>query len=122
MSSSIKVLALMLVVLAGVYVLAADKTKDYGVGRTRTIELRESARMGNALLIPGTYRVTHVMDGADHVLVFKNGGNKEVTRVNCTMIDLLQKAPRTVQEYTTKGNERVLSGLIFDGEKFKHQF
>jgi hypothetical protein len=111
----------MLVVLAGIYVLAADQVKDYGIGRTRTIELGAATRVGNALLPAGTYSVKHLMDGTSHILVFK-AGRKEMARVNCTMVDLPEKANRTMHEYTTKGNERVLNWIAFSGEKFKHQF
>jgi hypothetical protein len=122
MSKGTKVLALMLVILAGVYVMAADATKDYGVGQTRTIELTDKATVGNVQLRAGEYKVTHVMDGGNHVLVFKNDKKKEVARVSCTMVDLPKKADRNTQEYVTKGNDRVLSGLTFNGESFKHQF
>ncbi len=122
MSKGTKVLALMLVILAGVYALAADEVKTYGVGQTRTIRLAENAKVGTALLPAGSYQVTHLMDGGNHVLVFKKGNKKEVARVNCSMVDLPKKADRTTQEYTTIGNERVLNGLTFEGEKFKHQF
>lgn len=122
MRKGTKVLALMLVILAGVYALAADAPKDYGVGQTHSIELNEAANVGNVLLRAGTYRVTHIMDGANHVLVFRNGSKKELARVNCTMVDLPQKSNRTMQEFVTKGSERVLTGVTFSGEKYKHQF
>lgn len=122
MSKGMKVLALMLVLLAGVYALAADEVKNYGVGQTKSIELSQNAKVGTALLPAGTYKVTHLMDGGNHVLVFKNDSKKEVARVNCTMVDLPKKADRTVQEFTNTDSVRVLSGLIFGGEKFKHQF
>lgn len=124
MSKSLKVLALMLVVLAGVYALAADAPKDYGVGQTKMIELVEGAKVGTVTLPAGIYKVTHLVEGANHVMVFKdtNKNNKEVARVNCTMVDLPKKADQNSQEFATKGGERVLSGLTFKGETFKHQF
>ncbi len=122
MSKGTKVLALMLLILAGVYAMSADEVKTYGVGQTRTIQLDESAKVGTALLPAGSYQVTRLMDSGNHVLAFKNRNKKEVARVNCTMVDLPKKADRTRQEYTTIGKERVLNGLTFEGEKVKHQF
>ncbi len=115
-----RVLALMLVILAGAYALAAD-TPNHGVGQTRTLALFEKAKVGNTVLPAGSYTVTHLMDGSNHVLVFKNGKN-EVARVNCTMVELPKKADRTQQEYKTNGEVRVLSAVTFGGDKFKHQF
>jgi len=73
----------------------------------------------------GDYEVRHVMEGDNHIMVFRQVGVKTPVevRVKCTMVPLQKAAPDNEKIYELNAaNERVLRGLIFKGDKAKHVF
>ncbi len=115
----IAAVAIIMMFILGV-AFAADAT--FGVGKTRNITFNNDIKVGDKVLPAGEYKVLHLMEGNEHSLVFKSATNVEKVRVKCTMVDLGKKAPDTLSEYKTVGNERVLTGLIFRGDTYKHAF
>jgi hypothetical protein len=97
---------------------AADQS--FGAGKTRTITFNNDVKVGDKVLAAGDYKVLHLMEGDQHTLVFKTTSNVEKARVKCNMVDLGKKAEDTQSEYKTVNNERILTGLIFRGDTFKH--
>jgi hypothetical protein len=93
---------------------------SFGVNRTRPITFREQVRIASQVLPAGEYRVQHVMQGENHVLLFKRAGNE--FRVNCTMTTLPQKSRDTRLVFNDGPDGRVLIGLVFKGDDFQHDF
>jgi hypothetical protein len=78
-------------------------------------------KVGDVLLPAGDYIIEHVMEGTNHIMVFRASDNKDAkVRVNCKMVDLPKKSDITFQEYSTINGERVLTSMTFRGDKFKH--
>jgi hypothetical protein len=118
MTKKIAVVAIIMMFILGVAALAADNT--FGAGKTRNITFNNDVKVGDKVLAAGEYKVLHLMNGTEHMLVFKSMTNEEKIRVKCNMVDLGKKADVTMSEYNTVGNERVLTALIFRGDTYKH--
>jgi hypothetical protein len=109
----------LIVVLAGMTVLAKDNTM--GVAEKQTIQFTAPTLVGGTLLPAGTYNVTHQMAGQTHVMIFKQTGGTAQAKANCTLLPLKAKAERTEKTFTTNGkNERVLTAMTFEGDKATH--
>jgi hypothetical protein len=116
-----KTLVLVLLVTFAVGVFAKD-TSSPRAGKTWSITFLDSTKVGTTMLPKGTYKAQHLVDGANHVLVFKDEGNKERARVACTSEQLSSKAAET--EYDTGQNdagENVLQSVVFAGDRYKHK-
>ncbi len=114
------VLLILIVVVAAVSVSAQGSP----IGKSRDLVLRLPAQAASITLPAGEYRVTHVMDGEKHVLVFKAlKGERKEFRVPCKMHALDVEARHTEQHYEmTSAGDRVLTSLVFQGEKVEHVF
>ena len=109
------------VVFAGVALAGAMP----GVADVQRISFTDPIRVGSTLLPKGDYEVRHVMQGQDHIMVFRALNKKNATevRVQCTLVPLAQKANETQKIYTMNAaNEPVLKELIFRGDTAKHVF
>ena len=111
-----------LLLAVGATLLAAPPA-TMGVGQVRNITFYENVKVGTTVLAPGDYKVTHLVEGETHVLVFKKQGkNSPEVRVNCTMVPLQAKADETQKNFTdVPGGARVLRSLIFAGDTFEHK-
>ena len=90
-----------------------------GFKATRTVMLSEQAKVGTHVLAAGEYRVTHTMEGAEHIMVFKKG--KQEYRVKCNMEPLQAKANNTQFFYNNDASgQRVLQAMIFQGDTVRH--
>ncbi|MBZ5511380.1 MAG: hypothetical protein LAN70_09450 [Acidobacteriia bacterium] len=113
------VLVLLVTIAAGAF--AADASSPRA-GKTWSITFYNSTKVGTTMLPAGTYKAQQLVDGDNHVLVFKDAGNKERARVNCTIEQLDNKAAET--EYDTTKNdagEKVLQSVVFGGDRYKHK-
>jgi hypothetical protein len=119
-----KKIAIITVVLLclGAMAFAADN-KELGIGKTQSITFLNDTKVGDTVLPAGDYRILHLMEGSEHTLVFKSTRNVEKVRVKCNMVELAQKAAQTETEFNrNSAGERVLTGLTFAGEHYKHTF
>lgn len=90
-----------------------------GFKGTRTVVLSEQAKVGTQVLTAGEYKVTHVMEGAEHIMVFKQG--KQEYRVKCNMEPLQAKANNTQFFYRDDASgQRVLEAMVFQGDTVRH--
>ncbi len=123
MRNGMKVLVIIGLLTISLMAFAAD-VKQMGVGKTQTITFIAPVKVGNATLTAGEYKVQHVMEGDNHVMVFKSAkDNKEQARVNCKMVELPKKADQSLQTYDTNASgAKVLVALTFRGDNYKHQF
>ena len=91
--------------------------------KSKGLTLEQSVRAGAVVLPAGEYKVTHEMQGTQHILVLAlSGKDKHTFRVPCTMQPLAQPATQTEQHYRFEGTDKVLVGLIFKGDKVAHSF
>jgi hypothetical protein len=111
-------IVLAIVSLVGLAAWADDAMVSW---KSQELKLSEGVRVGSVALPAGEYRVTHEMQGTQHILVMALAGrNKQTFRVPCTMQPLVQAAPQTEQHYRYEGKEKILVGLVFKGDKVFH--
>ncbi len=91
-----------------------------GFPGSRNIVLTQQARVGNQVLPAGTYQVTHVMEGTEHIMIFKQ--YKKEFRVKCNLEPLTGKAQATMYYYGNDGGQRVLQSIVFQGDNYRHVF
>lgn len=111
-------IVLAIVSLVGLAAWADDAMVSW---KSQELKLSDDARAGSVVLPAGEYRVTHEMQGTQHILVMAlTGRGKQTFRVPCTMQPLVQAATQTEQHYRFEGKERILVGLVFKGDKVFH--
>jgi hypothetical protein len=111
------------IILLNVVALAVDN--PMGVSDLYRVNFAEKVRIADTLLPSGNYEIRHVMEGADHIMIFRQIGVKKAVevRAKCTLVPLTEKAPDNQKIYELNAaNERVLHELIFKGDKAKHVF
>ncbi len=77
------------------------------------------------LLPAGDYKIQHVMEGSDHIMVFRQVGvkNPVEVRAKCTLVALSGPSDQTQKIFEVNAaNERVLKALTFRGDHAKHVF
>ena len=90
-----------------------------GFKEKRTVSLSEQTKVGAQVLPAGEYKVTHTMEGAEHIMVFKQG--KQEYRVKCNLEPLSAKADATQVWYEPDANgARVLQAIVFRGDTVRH--
>lgn len=107
------------------FIPATAATGQFGVADRHEITFNSPVRVGDTLLPVGNYLVVHTMDGDAHIMVFKQVGvrNPAEAKVKCHLVPLDTKAGDTRKIYLTNAaNERVLSKLVFEGERAEHEF
>jgi len=116
------ILVLMCVVMLGVVAAAENQM---GIRDSYQVSFSQQIRLGNTLLPKGDYEIRHVMEGSDHIMVFRQLGTKKPVevRAKCTLVPLGVKAGRDEKTYTLNAaNELVLQELVFKGDRAKHVF
>ncbi|HUB03111.1 MAG TPA: hypothetical protein VL983_10510 [Terriglobales bacterium] len=98
---------------------------QFGVADVYKINFVEKTRVADTLLPSGNYEIRHVMEGSEHIMVFRQVGVKKPVevRAKCTLVPLADKAADNQKIYELNAaNERVLHELIFKGDRAKHVF
>ena len=116
------VLLVMCVVMLGTIAAAENQM---GIKDSYQVTFSQQVRVGNTLLPEGNYQIRHVMEGTNHIMVFRQLGEKNPVevRAKCTLVSLNGKAGRDEKTYTVNAaNELVLQELIFAGDHSKHVF
>jgi len=111
------------VLLLGVFALAGQN--PMGISDVYKVNFSEKVLVANTVLPSGDYEIRHVMEGSDHIMVFRQIGVKKPieVRAKCTLVPLAAKAADTQKIYQLNAaNERVLHELIFKGDRAKHVF
>ena len=106
-------------------VFAVAGQNQMGVANKYEVTFPEKVWVANTILPEGTYEIRHVMEGPDHVMVFRQlRVQKHVeVRAKCQLVSLPEKAGNSQKIYTINAaNERVLHELIFRGDLAKHVF
>ena len=96
-----------------------------GIADNHQVTFAEKVRVADTLLPKGSYDIRHVMEGSDHIMVFRQLGTKKPVevRAKCALVPLGAKASDDQKIYVLNAaNERVLQELVFKGERAKHVF
>lgn len=123
-------LALLLGALS-VPLLAQEQNQGMvSLGKKGEIVFDSSVRVGDQLLKEGTYQIQHVMEGQDHVIVFRRMSRdyyrqliagKEVLRVKCRVEPLGEKAKHGGMRFgTNAAGEKTVEEVHVRGENVKH--
>jgi hypothetical protein len=115
------VLVAIAVLILGTAAMAANQ---FGIAEKRAVTFYDTVRVGDTLLPPGDYVVTHQMRGDEHIMVFTKQGRKPVeARVKCTLKPLSAPAAQTQVEYKLNAaREQVLARMVFKGDRAEHIF
>ena len=113
---------LILILVTGAAAMAANQ---YGIADKRQVTFYNTVRVGDTLLPAGDYVVSHQMKGDEHIMVFTKIGGKKVVeaRTKCTLTPLSAPATATRVEYKlVSAQERVLTLMVFQGDRAEHRF
>ena len=116
-----------ILILMCVFILGAMSAAEnqLGIRDDYQVNFSEKVRVADTLLPQGKYEIRHIMEGSDHIMVFRQLGTKKPVevRAKCTLIPLSAKADRDQTIYVLNAaNERVLQELVFKGDRAKHVF
>src|ERR1019366_10387396 len=114
-------------ILMCVFLLVAVSAAEnqMGIRDTYTVTFSQQVRVADTLLPQGRYEIRHVMEGSDHIMVFRQLGTRKPVevRAKCTLVPLGAKADKDQKIYVLNAaNERVLQELVFKGDQAKHVF
>jgi hypothetical protein len=115
-------LILICVVMLGA-VSAAEN--QMGIRDTYQVTFSQKVQVADTLLPKGDYEIRHVMEGSNHIMVFRQLGTKKPVevRAKCTLVPLGAKANKDEKVYTLNAaNGLVLQELVFKGDRAKHVF
>jgi hypothetical protein len=96
-----------------------------GISDKYKVNFVEKVRVADTVLPKGDYEIRHVMEGPDHLMIFRQLNTKKPVevRAKCSLVPHTEKASGDQRIYfLNAGNERVLSELIFKGDRAKHVF
>jgi hypothetical protein len=116
-----------ILILMCVFMLGAVSAAEnqLGIADKYQVNFSEKVRVADTLLPMGNYEIRHVMEGSDHIMVFRQLGTKKPVevRAKCTLVPLGAKADKDQKTYVLNAaNERVLQELVFKGDRAKHVF
>ena len=115
------VILLAVLVLGAVTLLTATDNSMAGVGLKQEITFTGPTVIGGTLVPAGDYKVSHQMQGATHIMIFKQINGKAEATAKCNLVPLNEKAKTTEQRYNENAkNERVLVEMTFRGDTSKH--
>jgi hypothetical protein len=116
-----------ILILMCVFMLSAVAVAEnpLGIADTYKVSFSEKVRVADTLLPKGNYEIRHVMEGSDHIMVFRQLGTKKPVevRAKCTLVPLSARANEDQKIYVLNAaNERVLHEMVFKGDHAKHVF
>ncbi len=106
-------------------VLVTAKQNKFGVADTYQVSFTQNVRVADVVLPQGKYEIRHVMDGQEHIMVFRQLGAKKPVevRAKCTLVALPETAKGDQKTFVLNAaNEHVLRELVFKGDRVKHVF
>ena len=103
------------------------------IGKKGQVHFTQNVKVGTTVLKPGMYQVQHVMEGSEHVVIFKEVGmqagykhgntpvGKEVARIQCKIEPVTKSVNNTkITLRTNAAGEKEIADVQIAGEKFKH--
>jgi len=119
------ILILLCVFMLGAVLAAENQVNPMGIRDSYKVSFTEPVWVANILLPKGDYEIRHQMEGADHIMVFRQLQVKKPVevRAKCTLVPLTTKADKSEKIYVLNAkNDRVLQELVFKGDLAKHVF
>jgi len=116
------ILVLMCVVMLGAVAAAENQM---GIQDKYEVSFSQNVRVADTLLPKGRYEIRHVMEGSNHIMIFRELGTKKPVevRAKCSLVPLGAKAGRDEKTYTLNAaNELVLQEMVFKGDRARHVF
>ena len=115
--------------------VSAQHHEHLTVGKKGMVRFSSKVRIGDRLLEPGMYHVQHVVEGTDHVFVFKPvtmpAGYREysmvegaeIVRLKCRVEPVAKAVNNTKVIFgRNTAGERTIEEIQVAGEKVKHIF
>lgn len=122
----VRMSVVILFVLLGVTALVASDLNKFGVADQRNVTFYSQVKIGDTVVPAGDYKVLHVMEGEEHVMLFKQLGaskDKAITvKTKCTLKPLPSSAKENQSMFRTENGVQVLTLLQFKGDKAQHVF
>jgi hypothetical protein len=106
-------------------VAAMAAPNQMGISDFYRVNFPEQVKVADTVLPSGNYEIRHIMEGSDHIMVFRQVGVRKPVevRAKCTLVPLTEKAPNSEKIYELNAsNQRVLHELTFKGDRAKHVF
>jgi hypothetical protein len=106
-------------------ILGVAEQNKFGVADTYQVSFAQNVRVADVVLPQGRYEIRHVMEGQEHIMVFRQLGTKKPVevRAKCTLVALPDTAKNDEKKFVLNGaDERVLRELVFKGDRAKHVF
>jgi hypothetical protein len=113
----------------------AQDSNTLTVGKKGMVTFTSSVKAGDTTLKPGMYHVQHIVEGNNHVFVFKAVSmpagykehqmveNAEAVRLSCTIEPVAKKSRNTkIKLGTNAAGEKVIEEIQVAGETVKHKF
>lgn len=107
--------------------------KDVIIGKKGAVHFTQNVKVGTTVLKPGMYQVQHMVEGSNHVVIFKEVGmqagykhgntpvGNEVARVECKVEPVTKAVNNTkITLRTNAAGEKEIADVQVAGEKFKH--
>ncbi len=113
-------LAMAVVFLLGLTTLAAGQSIE-----TREVTFLTPVQIAGTPFAPGTYRITHSMEGQDHVLVLTSNGSKKPhpRKVRCHVKSLPKKSAYSEQRFVEDSSgKRTITSMVFEGDEQEYVF
>ena len=137
MTNKMKFIATAIALMFALGVTASQALAQHGdhltVGKTGMVRLSSPTRASDQLLEPGMYHVQHVIEGTDHVFIFKPvtmpAGykeysmveGKEIVRMKCRVEPVAKSVNNTKITFgRNAAGERVIEEIQVPGENVKH--
>jgi hypothetical protein len=121
MQKRMYVILLAVLVLGAVTLLTATDSSMTGVALKQEISFTGPTVIGGTVVPAGDYKISHQMQGVEHIMIFKQIGGKAEATAKCNLVPLNEKAKTTEQRYTQNAkNQRVLVEMTFRGDTSKH--
>jgi hypothetical protein len=99
--------------------------QKYGITERREVTFDQPTWVGDVLLPAGKYEVRHTMEGAEHVMHFRqlNVKRPAEARVRCTLLWVPNRIAQTQIGFRQNAaNELVLTRMAFEGDHAEHRF
>lgn len=84
------------------------------------VVLTEDTRLASQVLPAGTYAVTHLKEGAEHIMIFTQNGKE--FRVSCNLVETDGNEATTYYYRDSVRQQPVLLWIEFRGDHFRYVF
>jgi hypothetical protein len=114
----------------------AGLAADFTIGKKGEVHFNIPVKAGGAVLQPGMYQVQHLVEGGDHIVIFKEMempagyrhsnipvSKEAAARVKCNIEPVDTKVSNTkITLRTNAAGEKEIAEVQVAGEAFKHLF